>query len=128
MNVSQWPDPPINSSSAGSGGISVKQRLGVGALAPTNPKTGLPPIQVIKPLPKSHPSWAGLKIKKITPLPISTDVNPASGREPSLGSAYDSSMHSADPTSKVSPNITHLTLSTSVPPNFYQHVTPNETM
>jgi hypothetical protein len=126
LNVSQRPDPPTKS---GGGGISIKQRLGVGALAPTNPKIGPPPPkQALKPLPKSHPpSWAGLKIKK-TSLSISTDVNPASGHEES---AYGSSMHSPHPTSNVSPNITHLTLNTSVPvstPSYYQHLIPNETI
>ena len=115
--VSQRPAPPTKS---GGGGISIKQRLGAGALVPANPKTGPPPPQqVLKPLPKPHPpSWAGLKINKKPSLSISTDVNPAPGHEPS---AY--SLNSPHPASSVSPNI-----NTSATPSFYRHVIPNETM
>ena len=109
------------------GGISIKQRLGIGALAPTNPKTGPPPPskQASKPLPISHPSaLTSLKIKKMTPsLSITTDVNPASGTHTwpeSLGSAYDASMHSPQITANVSPNTTNLMPSTPVVPIFTQ--------
>ena len=116
---SQQLNPPSGS------GISIKQRLGLGALAPTNPKTGpfpLPTRPMSKPLP---PSLAGIKIKKKNPsLSISTNANPASGHEPSLISA-SMTMHSPHPISNMSPNIPN---STPVfTPNFYRHVTPNET-
>lgn len=129
-NILQRPDPPTKSSSeftAGGSGISIKQRLGIGALAPTNPKTGpfLPPKQKIKPPQRSHPpSWAGLKIKKTPSSSISTDVNP-SGHEPSLEPVYDSSMHSPHPTYDVSPNIS--TSASVSAPNLYRDI-PNETM
>jgi hypothetical protein len=133
---SQQPNPLAQSRSeptSAGGGISIKQRLGIGALAHTNPKTGpslplpmRPPMS--KPLP---PSLAGIKIKKKTPsLSISTNANPASGHEQSLRSA-SMTMHSPHPTSNMSPNIPNLTPRTSAPvftPNFYRHVTPNETM
>ena len=132
-SLSQQPNlhAQFRSEPTSGGGISIKQRLGIGALAPTNPKTGLPlPMRppMSKPLP---PSLAGVKIKKTPSLSISTNANPsnpASGHEPPLRSA---SMHSPHPTSNMSPNIPNLTPSTSAPvftPNFYRHVTPNETM
>ena len=129
INISQQPNSLAQSRSeptSGGGGISIKQRLGIGALAPTNPKTGLPLVMrppMSKPLP---PSLAGLKIKKTPSLSISTSANPA--HEPPLRSA---SMLSPHPTPNMSPNIPNLTPSTSAPvftPNFYRHVTPNETM
>lgn len=120
------------------GGISIKQRLGIGALAPTNPRTGPPPPskQASKPLSISHPSaLASLKIKKMTPsLSITTDINPASGthtwREPP-GSAYDASMHSPQITANVSPNTANLMPSTPVPvstPTFHRPSIPHGTM
>ena len=126
VDFSQQPDPHAQyRSEPTSGGdrISIKQRLGIGALAPTNPKTGPLPLpmrpSMSKPLP---PLLAGLKIKKTPSLSISTNANPASGNEPPLRSA---SMHSPHPSYNMSPNITNLTPSTSAPvftPNFYRHV------
>jgi hypothetical protein len=130
-SILQRSDPPTKSPSeftAGGSGISIKQRLGIGALAPTNPKAGPPPPpkQAIKPPQRSHPPlWAGLKIKKTPSSSISTDVNP-SGYEPSLEPVYDSSMHSPPhPTYDVSPNIS--TSASVSAPNLYRHI-PNETM
>ena len=126
MNFPQQPNPHAQYHSeptSGGGGISIKQRLGIGALAPTNPKTGALPLSMRPPMPKPlPPSFAGLKIKKIPSLSISTNANPASGHEPPLGSA---SIHSPHPTTNMSPNIPNLTPSTSAPvftPNFYRHV------
>lgn len=131
IDFSQQPDSRLSEPTSGGGGISIKQRLGKGALAPINPKTGgAIPLSMRPPLPKPHSqpsSLAGLKMNKIS-LSINTNADPASRHEPSFRSA---SLHSPHPTSNVSPNISNLTPNTSAPvftPNFYRHVTPNETM
>lgn len=142
IKVSRRPDnPPVKiadmspSELTAGGGISTKQRLGIGALAPTNPGTGPPPPPKQRPLPESRPSaLIGLKIKKKIPsLSNTTDVN--SGvyipHEPSHGSAHAASVHSPHPTSNMSLNITNMTPSTSVPvsaPIFHRPPIPNGTM
>lgn len=114
IKVSQRPDNPhaklVGTPSlehTTGGGISIKQRLGIGALAPTNPKTGPPPVVKFAP-PRPRPSaLANLKINKKTP---SLDLT-----SPSLGSPYDAPMYSPHSTSNLSPNTTNLTPSTSAP-------------